>query len=84
MRCYLLVTKEGDFSSSHSRPFVDCCNVCGLVDLGFIGPTFTWFRGTLSGRLDLGLINGECQVMFPLAKIQHLRRIYSDHRPIVF
>ncbi|CAN1140426.1 hypothetical protein LINPERHAP2_LOCUS11854 [Linum perenne] len=73
-----------NFSVSHSCPFVDCCNVCGFVDPGSIGPTFTWFRGTLLERLDRGMINGEWKVIFPLAKIRHLRRIYSDHRPIIF
>ncbi|CAN1182980.1 hypothetical protein LINPERHAP2_LOCUS36270 [Linum perenne] len=71
------------FSVRHSRPFVDCCNVCGLIDPGVIGPKYTWYRNSLSERLDRGLINSEWNLKFPFTKIQHLRRIYSDHRPIL-
>lgn len=30
------------FSRSHAQPFVDVVNNCGLCDLGFSGPKFTW------------------------------------------
>ncbi|CAN1191383.1 Putative ribonuclease H protein At1g65750 [Linum perenne] len=71
------------FSISHSQPFIDCCDICGLIDPGVIGPRFTWYRNSTSERLDRGLINSEWILKFPYTIIRHLRRQYSDHRPIL-
>ncbi|XP_028784590.1 uncharacterized protein LOC114740585 [Neltuma alba] len=53
-----------------------------LVDLGYIGPHFTWRRGLYLARLDRALSNISWIQSFPLSKIHHLSQIASDHRPL--
>ncbi|KAM1011440.1 hypothetical protein FF1_046643 [Malus domestica] len=58
-----------------------------LLDLGFVGPKFTW-RATRNGdlvqeRLDRGLINGNWQVRWPNSVIIHENVRASDHCPLV-
>ncbi|KAA3465047.1 tyrosine decarboxylase 1-like [Gossypium australe] len=60
--------------------FVDSC---GLQDLGFNGPKFTWQRGGTSARLDRALANNTWMESFPQCLISNLPRIKSDHRPII-
>ena len=63
--------------------FVEWLQVSGLIDLGFVGPQFTWRRGNLSQRLDRGLCNSAWRLKFPEASVSHLVRYHSDHRPLV-
>ncbi|KAA3476668.1 reverse transcriptase [Gossypium australe] len=60
--------------------FVDSC---GLQDLGFSGPKFTWQRGGTSVRLDRALANDAWMEAFPQCLMSNLPRIKSDHRPIL-
>lgn len=60
----------------------------GLQDMGFMGPKYTWTRGTkqnsFSGaRLDRGLCNLEWKSLFPDALITHLPILQSDHAPLL-
>lgn len=32
----------GGASFNYSRASVDCMNTCGMIDLGYTGPKFTW------------------------------------------
>lgn len=88
----------GDFNSLASSSerlgsSVDRSGVCGafvtwihatsLLDLGYVGPDFTWRRGTLHERLDRGLCNAAWRLRFPEATISHLVRYQSDHRPLL-
>uniref|UniRef100_A0A199U9R4 Endonuclease/exonuclease/phosphatase domain-containing protein n=1 Tax=Manihot esculenta TaxID=3983 RepID=A0A199U9R4_MANES len=36
--------KFGGASFNYSRARVDCMNTCGMIDLGYTGPKFTWFQ----------------------------------------
>lgn len=56
----------------------------GLVDLGYIRPTFTWNHGASvdtrsSVRLDRGLCDDEWRKIFPSACIKHLTHFQSNH-----
>ncbi|CAN1185259.1 hypothetical protein LINPERHAP2_LOCUS37442 [Linum perenne] len=70
------------FSFSQNQSFIDCSNSCQLSDTPVIGPKFTWSRGTTLERIDRTISNEEWRVKFPFTRTRHLRRIYSDHRPI--
>ena len=69
--------------------FKNCMDKCGLMDLGFQGPRFTWtnkssvWNGPIQERLDQGLGNAEWKMLFPTAEIDHLPRVKSDHCPIM-
>lgn len=61
--------------------------MCGLKDLGFIGPRFTWlyqkFDGTqICERLDRALATSDWSSKFPTAKLYHLSSSAFDHCPL--
>ena len=62
---------------------------CGLLDLGFHGPHFTWtnkssvWQTTIKEQLDRGLGNADGLMLFPTAEIHHLPRVKFDHCPIL-
>ena len=63
---------------------------CGLFDLGFSGPAYTWTNMRVSSRpiferLDRCLANADWCVMFPNTNIFNLPIIHSlsDHAPIL-
>ncbi|KAF4392061.1 hypothetical protein F8388_004390 [Cannabis sativa] len=83
--------KQGN-SSKYSFDLRRMVNRTGLVDLGFIGPIFTWSknnRGLPVGgvmkkaRLDRGLASTDWRLLFPSAILNHLTASVSDHRPIL-
>ena len=67
--------------------FRNCIDKCGLMDLGFQGPRFTWTNKTpvwqcnIKERLDRGLGNAKWKILFPTAEVHHLPRVKSDHCP---
>ncbi|XP_028071512.1 uncharacterized protein LOC114273895 [Camellia sinensis] len=68
--------------------FKDCLDHCGLIDMGFSGPRFTWNNCRQSGcfiseRLDISLCNESWAQLFPNNKILHLPKLHSDHCPIL-
>ena len=69
--------------------FRNCLDTCGLMDLGFQGPRFTWtnkipnWQCNIKERLDRGVGNFEWKILFPMAEIHHLPRVKSDHCPIL-
>lgn len=68
--------------------FRDSVNVHELLDLGFIGCKFTWYRGhsidtVHAMRLNRGLCNATWHMFFPQASIKHLERATSDHCPLL-
>lgn len=68
--------------------FQNCINSCGLSDLGFTGPKFTWINkrsegGLVLERLDRFLGNGGWISLFPDSTNYHLPRLKSDHNPIL-
>ncbi|CAN0829098.1 hypothetical protein LINGRAHAP2_LOCUS1046 [Linum grandiflorum] len=77
--------KQGgaDFSLPPAKDFSSCLEQCELFDMGFVGPKFTWRRGTLLERLDRAVINEDWLLRFPESVNRHLPRVKSDHRPIL-
>ena len=74
---------------THIAAFRNCLDKCGLKDLGFHGPRFTWtnkspsWESTIKERLDRVLGNSEWTLLFPSAEIHHLLRVKFDHCPIM-
>ncbi|XP_028089245.1 uncharacterized protein LOC114289680 [Camellia sinensis] len=71
-----------------SQRFKSCIDHCGLMDLGFSGPCFTWTNlrqasGIIRERLDRALCNNDWHLLHPDTTIFHLPRIHSDHCPIL-
>lgn len=65
-------------------------NACNLVDLGAVGPRYTWRGQKLTGysrtyqRLDRALCNDSWRITFPDAFVKVLPRVkFSDHHPIL-
>ena len=61
---------------------------CGLMDLGFISPKFTWSKHFTNGqsiweRLDRGLASNSWFLRFPGTWIHHLPCLSSDHYPLL-
>uniref|UniRef100_A0A803P3B6 Endonuclease/exonuclease/phosphatase domain-containing protein n=1 Tax=Cannabis sativa TaxID=3483 RepID=A0A803P3B6_CANSA len=64
----------------------------GLIDLGFLGTKFTWFKKGSSStggsnlkraRLDRALANVEWRLAWPNAIVSHLTASSTDHSPIL-
>ena len=67
--------------------FRDVIDECGLMDLGFVGSSYTWSKHFDSGqsiweRLDRGLATNDWFLKFPGTKIHHLHCYSSDHLPL--
>ncbi|CAN1327112.1 hypothetical protein LINPERPRIM_LOCUS34062, partial [Linum perenne] len=71
------------FNQGSAREFWSCIGDCNLIDSGFVGPKFTWFRRNLRERIDRCLGNAAWSTLFPDAATFHLERLKSDHRPIL-
>ncbi|KAL5545920.1 hypothetical protein UlMin_005607 [Ulmus minor] len=67
--------------------FREALSYCGLADLGFRGPKFTWNRGKeanlVQERLDRMLGNSGWLDLFPNSLVHHLSLWGSDHRPLL-
>ncbi|KAL5578184.1 hypothetical protein UlMin_019883 [Ulmus minor] len=81
--------KQGGAKRAHylMSYFREAINLCGLADLGFRGPKFTWNRGKkaclIQERLDRMLGNSGWLDLFPNSLIHHLSLRGSDHRPLL-
>ena len=68
--------------------FVDIINCCGLKEVRFTGPLFTWLYLKEDGsqireRLDRALATVEWFHLFPMAKLTHLSSSASNHSPLI-
>ncbi|XP_028765312.1 uncharacterized protein LOC114723285 [Neltuma alba] len=54
-----------------------------MIDIGFVGPRFTWSRGGSQSRIDRVFINGPWHEEFTNDTITHLPKYKSDHCPIL-
>ncbi|KAK8656712.1 hypothetical protein V6N13_098653 [Hibiscus sabdariffa] len=75
--------KGGADAVRPSRDFQSFLFDCGLRDMGYQGPDFTWSRGATLARLDRMLCNNYWDESFPEAAVSHLFRMLSDHRPLL-
>lgn len=84
--------KKGGRATAHSKcaTFLRRINDCRLLDLGSVGPRYTWKGPLFDGhsrifeRLDRALCNDAWQVGFPNAVTRVLPRVsFSDHHPIM-
>ncbi|XP_061350451.1 uncharacterized protein LOC133295622 [Gastrolobium bilobum] len=60
-----------------------CLEVCGMTDIGFKGPRFTWRRGSLQERIDRVVANEDWNLAWPNRVLGHLPYFNSDHKPIL-
>lgn len=80
--------RGGNSKSWHSmKLFRDVVSHCGLLDLGFTGPSFTWSNGrqgesNIRERLDRTLANSAWKNRYKEIHVKHLPRYKSDHAPI--
>jgi hypothetical protein len=70
------------------RTFNTYVKQCGLFDLGFSGPAYTWTNKRFSStpifeRLDRCLANAEWCTLFPNTNVFNLPIIIGDHAPIL-
>jgi hypothetical protein len=64
--------------------FRDCLDECGLVDLGYMGPKYTWNNKQLCDdlirvRLDRAVANGDFMELFTDCKVENVITTSSDH-----
>ncbi|CAN1162022.1 LINE-1 retrotransposable element ORF2 protein [Linum perenne] len=71
------------FVRARNKSFIDTVDLCGLSNLPFQGPKFTWARNNVLVRLDRALVNDRWLTVFPESRVLHLHKLKSDHRPIL-
>ena len=67
--------------------FRDVIDECKFMDLGFVGPKFTWSRHFENGnliweRLDRGSATNNWFLKFPGSRVHHIRCDSSNHCPL--
>ena len=55
-----------------------------LIDVGFVGLSFTWKRGETESRIDRVLTTTTRLNQFPNVVVSHLPWYKSDHRTLVY
>ena len=72
---------------SRASAFCSMLEACNLLDMGFVGPRFTWVckknNSFIYERLDRAFCDPLWRNLFPEASIQHLARTRSDHCPLI-
>ena len=68
--------------------FKKCLDLCNFVDLGFVGPKYTWtdkrkISDLILERLDRCFANPVWRILYPEAVVTHLPRTFSDHHPVL-
>ena len=75
-------------SLSSSLLFKDCLDKCNMVDLGFLGPRYTWtnrreINNLIQERIDRFFMNPSWCLLFPDARVLHLTHCHLDHCPVL-
>ncbi|VAI29049.1 unnamed protein product [Triticum turgidum subsp. durum] len=68
--------------------FRECLDECGLIDLGYIGPKYTWSNRQEDGRnvrvrLDRAIANGDFLQLFDDCTVENIITTSSDHLAIL-
>ena len=68
--------------------FLQCLDDCGLVDLGYSGPTFTWSNRQgndtlVRVRLDRAVVNSAFSALFDDANAENIVTTTTDHFAIL-
>ena len=68
--------------------FRDVIDECNFMDLGYVGPKFTWSKHFKSGhsiweRLNRGLATSSWFLKFSGSQVFHLQANSSDHKPLL-
>lgn len=74
--------------NANNKNFKDFLFETGLIDLGYKGPAYTWTNGQdpateIFERLDRIVVTASWTQQFPMANVNHLPRVHSDHAPIL-
>lgn len=69
----------GPINQASCDAFSHCIDEYNLIDLGFVGPSFTWNSCSLLERLDRVLHNLAWEELFPEVSVTHLPIQSSDH-----
>jgi hypothetical protein len=64
--------------------FKDCLDECGLMDLGYTGPLFTWSNqqdddSLVRVQLDRAVANGDFSTVFDDCLVENIITTTSDH-----
>jgi hypothetical protein len=75
-------------SDAQMELFRQCLDDCGLVDMGFSGPLFTWSNrqnadARVRVRLDGAVANGEFNTLFDDANVENIITTTTDHFAIL-
>ncbi|CAA7048083.1 unnamed protein product [Microthlaspi erraticum] len=73
--------------SPDSLAFGDWANSNALIDMGYMGPQYTWKRGRterffIAKRLDRVFCNAHARLRWQEAVVKHLPFLSSDHTPL--
>ncbi|XP_075103911.1 uncharacterized protein LOC142178420 [Nicotiana tabacum] len=79
--------------ASRSLDFISTMKACGLTDIGYIGPIFTWCNNSWCNnkrpnkriwkRLDRILVNNKWSQNLQYNVVKHLVKTGFDHRPLL-
>jgi len=77
--------KEGGRARSNSQlqAFHTALMDRELADIGYSGDVYTWQRGKIRERLDMGVANTQWNILFPNVELVNGEMVKSDHRPII-
>ncbi|KAK4716315.1 hypothetical protein R3W88_014653 [Solanum pinnatisectum] len=76
------------YNMKKSLEFIGVIETCGLLDLGFNGPRFTWsnqigISSRIWKRLDRAMVNDRWLQDMPHTNITHLPSVGSDYCPLL-
>ncbi|XP_075669878.1 uncharacterized protein LOC142639611 [Castanea sativa] len=75
-------------SVNRALQFKECLDACSMIDIGFLGPRFTWtnrreIQALIQEMIDRFFVNSQWCLMYLEARVVHLTRCHSDHCPIL-
>lgn len=82
-----MICGKGKFNKFRANNYLTCTNDCGVNDLGFVSPKYTWSNSSrtleklIQLHLDRAWVNIDWLHTFLEAKLFHLDRWTSDHFP---